>query len=129
MQVSNPEEYSFFVVGDEAEDDVEILDGSAQETEESQEERDYIEDLQIESDYNNRDPVQKNKFNNERQSMFLNDFPELDITERNSETNETKISLAPGENQIPSNIVYEQGWEEKSFPGLFPDGKNSYHQS
>ena len=61
--------------------------------------------------------------------MFLNDFPELDITEQNSETNEIKISLAPGENQIPSNIVHEQGWEEKSFPGLFPDGKNSYHQS
>ena len=61
--------------------------------------------------------------------MFLNDFPELDVTEQSSKTNEIKISLAPGENKIPSNIVYEQIWEEKCFPGLFPDGKNSYHQS
>ena len=129
MQLSNPEGYSFFVGGDNAEDDIDIVDDSGQEVEETQEERDLLEEQQIEIDFNNRDPVQKNKFNTERQSMFLNDFPELDITEQNSETNEIKISVAPGENQIPSNILYEQGWEEKSFPGLFPDAKNSYHQS
>ena len=49
----------FFVGGDNVQDDIDIIDDSAQETEETQEERDIIEEQQIETDFNNKDPVQK----------------------------------------------------------------------
>ena len=63
--------------------------------------------------------------------MFVNDFPEMNVKtvqtdDENSDPNIT-IIVAPGENQVPTNIVHEEHWESKSYPALFPDGKYDYH--
>ena len=107
----------------------ETSDDSTEESEQTQADKDILEEQKIEREFNEKDPIQKNKFVNERQSIFVNDFPELDVSDKIDKTNEIKVSLALGENQIPTNIVYEVGWEPKSFPGLFPDGRNDYHET
>ena len=85
-----------------------------------------------ENEFNQNDPVQKQKFNEERPTMFVNDFPELDVTTVRRGNDEIdgniSVTVAPGENQIPTNIVHEEHWESKSYPGLFPDGKNDFHE-
>ena len=129
MRVSDPEGYSFFVEDEKADGISETSDDSTEESEQTQADKDILEEQKIEREFNEKDPIQKNKFVNERQSIFVNDFPELDVSDKIDKTNEIKVSLAPGENQIPTNIVYEVGWEPKSFPGLFPDGRNDYHET
>ena len=37
------------------------------------------------------------------------------------------LSIAPGEGKLPTNILEENAWDLKTFPGLLPDGKNSLH--
>ena len=93
-----------------------------------------IEDEE-ENEFNENDAVQKQKFSAvQEHTMFVNDFPELDVkTIKTTGEDETvdeniTVSVAPGENQIPTNIVYEEHWESKSYPGLFPDGKNDFHE-
>ena len=87
---------------------------------------------EVEDDeFNQYDPVQKQKFNEERPTMFVNDFPEIDVitTRHVDEEIDENVSVivAPGENQIPTNIVHEEHWESKSYSCLFPDGKKDFH--
>ena len=49
-------------------------------------------------------------------------YPEAGINQ-----NET-ISFAPGEGEIPTNILKEQDWDINSFPHLFPSGRNKMYQ-
>ena len=86
-----------------------------------------------ENEFNQNDPVQRQKFNEQRPTMFVNDYPEMNVaTIRPAEDEEIdgniSVTVAPGENQIPTNIVHEEHWESKSYPGLFPDGKNDFHE-
>ena len=37
------------------------------------------------------------------------------------------LSVAPGEGQIPTNILMEEDWDVKSFPHLHPDGRYGLH--
>ena len=62
----------------------------------------------------NLDPIRRQQFQNERATMFVNDFPES--------------AVAPGEGKIPTNISKETNWDFKSFPCLYPDGKNGLHK-
>ena len=57
-------------------------------------------------------------FSSDEVTALIDEYPE------NSTTNE-KLSFAPGEGKVPTNIIQEKNWEPKTFPGLFPDGKNS----
>ena len=34
------------------------------------------------------------------------------------------MSVAPGEGKIPTDILKEEDWDLKSFPGLQPEGEN-----
>lgn len=36
---------------------------------------------------------------------------------------DTTITLAPGENKVPTNFLRDQNYESKAFPNLFPTGK------
>ena len=58
--------------------------------------------------------------------MFVNDFPEVDV--RDPHDPKIPVVVAPGEGKIPSNILKETNWDLKSFPCLYPDGKNGLHQ-
>ena len=85
-----------------------------------------------EEEFNTKDSIQKQKFVGERPTMFVNDFPEIDVNTvqiNNEESNNQNITItvAPGENQVPTNIVHEDHWESKSYPGLFPNGQYDFH--
>ena len=65
--------------------------------------------------------------------MFTNGFPELNIeTVRHTQNEHSNnqgitVTVAPGENQVPTNIVHEQHWESKSYPALFQKGKYDFY--
>ena len=40
-------------------------------------------------------------------------------------SNSDIIAFAPGEGKVPTNILFEENWEPKTFPTYYPDGKNS----
>ena len=69
----------------------------------------------------NLDPVRRQQFQNERATMFVNDFPEVDV--RDPHGPNIPVVVAPGEGKIPTNILKETNWDLKSFPCLYPDGK------
>ena len=81
-----------------------------------------------EDEFNNNDTIQRQKFNDLRPTMFVNDFPELNIEtvrhtqNENSNDQDITVTVAPGENQVPTNIAHEEIWESKSYPALFPNG-------
>ena len=86
-----------------------------------------------EDKFNKNDTIQRQKFNDLRPTMFVNDFPELNIEtvrhaqNEHSNDQDITVTVAPGENQVPTNIVHEQHWESKSYPALFPNGKYDFH--
>ena len=50
-------------------------------------------------------------------------YPEISV---NMEAN---VSVAPGENQIPKDIMSDENWDIKAFPHLHnPDGSNGKDQ-
>ena len=57
-----------------------------------------------EEEFNNNDTIQKQKFNDPRPTMFVNDFPELNIEtvrhaeNKNSNNQDITVTIAPGEN-------------------------------
>ncbi|KAK3100749.1 hypothetical protein FSP39_024640 [Pinctada imbricata] len=38
------------------------------------------------------------------------------------------LNIAPAEGQTPTSVFYQEFWETAAFPGLFPDGKNTFHE-
>ena len=72
-----------------------------------------------------KDPVAKFQFDYNRNTCFGNDVPELAIDE--SAVNQ-KISIAPGEGKIPTNILQEDDWDMKSHPHLDPTGENNLNK-
>ena len=127
---NDPEGFEM-VFGEKANEDTES-DEDGEENENKEVESDGEE---FETEYLEGDSVQKWKFNYDNVTTFVNDYPELEVRETdtvNKNENEDfpndPIILAPGENKIPTNILEEQDWDTKSFPGLYPDGKMGLHQ-
>ena len=84
-----------------------------------------------EIEYRTKDPARKWQFDYNASTCFCNDFPELEVREDEptEDQNNVAISIAPGEGKIPTDILYEDDWDVKSFPGLHPDGQNGLHES
>ena len=58
-----------------------------------------------------------------RSTCFSSNYPEISYKENLS----SHVSVAPGENKTPSNILHEKDWDLKSFPCLHPDSRHSLH--
>ena len=78
-----------------------------------------------EEEYILKDAARKWQFNYNSSTCFSNDFPKLDVHEDTNSENAENItevhSVAPGEGKKPTNILNEEDWDVKSFPGLHPD--------
>ena len=77
-----------------------------------------------EKEYIENDPVARNQFNYNQSTCFGDDHPEIGIEENTVEP----VQVAPGQGKIPRSILYEEDFEVKAFPCLFPDGKNGKDQ-
>ena len=73
-----------------------------------------------EEDYITNDPVAKNQFNYNRSTCFSHNHPEIDVEENSTDP----VQVAPGQGKLPKNMLQDEHFEVKSFPCLFPDGKN-----
>ena len=125
---NDPEGYEM-VFGEKADDNIE---SNSDENTESDDENTDSEEEKLQTEYTEGDSIQKWKFNFDSTTTFVNDFPELDVRENDTENNEnfpnTPVVLAPGEGKIPTNILDEKDWDLKSFPGLYPDGRMGLHE-
>ena len=117
------------VFGEKADDNIE---SNSDENTESDDENTDSDEEKLQTEYTEGDSIQKWKFNFDSTTTFVNDFPELDVRENDTENNEnfpnTPVVLAPGEGKIPTNILDEKDWDLKSFPGLYPDGRMGLHE-
>ena len=87
------------------------------------EEKDPVDEMEKEEQkYQSEDQVQKFKIDFKRHTALLNQHPELDVTDLIGNSN---TAVAPGEGKIPTNILADPEWDIKTFPQLFPDGKNA----
>ena len=67
-----------------------------------------------------KNPVGRSQFNYNRSTCFGENHPEIHIEENTSDATQ----VAPGQGKIPRSMLQEKDFEVKSFPCLFPDGKN-----
>ena len=84
------------------------------------EEVDDLNEKEIE-EYLLKDSVAKFQFDYNRNTCFANDMPEINVNEEVEEG----IPIAPGEGQIPKDILQDKDWDMRAFPALDPEGKNS----
>ena len=70
-------------------------------------------------EYVANDPVRKWQYGQDNDVFFDNMYPEMQV----DVNGRALIPVAPGEGQIPTNILREEEWDVKTFPHLFPDGK------
>ena len=77
-----------------------------------------------ENEYLEKDVIAKSQFNYNRSTCFGNDHPEIGVEENTTDP----IQVAPGQGKIPQSILHEEDFEVKSFPCLFPDGRNGKDQ-
>ena len=101
-----------------------------------------------EAEYLSKDPVARCQFNYNASTCFANNYPEMNVEENtvtvvpevesyvaerlpsSSNTDQdvpevlTPLQIAPGQGKIPQNMLQQKHFEVKSFPCLFPDGKN-----
>ena len=95
-----------------------------------QDEKDSDED---ELEYIEIDAVRKWQYTQDDNVLMDNMFPENQINVHADDSSEIAnvenegVSVAPGEGQIPTNILTEKDWDVKTFPHLFPDGKYGLH--
>ena len=86
------------------------------EEKESAEEKDEIE-------LKTKDPVKKYQFTYNKSLCMTNKYPEIESNENSS------ISIAPGEGQIPKDVLADENWDVKGFPHLHnADGSNGKDQ-
>ena len=67
--------------------------------------------------------MKKWQFEYNKSTCFSDNYPEINFKEDNLKN----LSIAPGEGKLPTNILEENDWDLKTFPGLLPDGNNSLH--
>ena len=78
-----------------------------------------------EAEYLEKDPIAKSQFNYNHSTCFGDNHPEIGVEENTSEENSSvPVQVAPGQGKIPRSLLQEEDFEVKSFPCLFPDGKN-----
>ena len=66
------------------------------------------------------DPVKKFQFTYNESLCMTNKYPEISVT-----NTESSVNIAPGEGQIPKDIMTDNDWDVKAFPHLHnPDGSN-----
>ena len=100
--------------------------------EEEEKDNDADED---ELDYIKNDAVRKWQYTQDDNVLMDNMFPENQINVHADDSSEIAnienegVSVAPGEGQMPTNILAEKDWDVKTFPHLFPNGKYGLHYS
>ena len=100
--------------------------------EEGEKDNDANED---ELDYIENDAVRKWQYTQDGNVLMDNIFPENQINVHADDSSEIAnienegVSVAPGEGQMPTNILAENDWDVKTFPHLFPNGKYGLHYS
>ena len=83
-----------------------------------------VEVEQEEAEYLQNDPIAKSQFNYNHSTCFGDNHPEIGVEENSTDP----IQVAPGQGKVPRSILLEQDFDVKSFPCLFPDGKNGKDQ-
>ena len=129
-KTSDPEGYNI-IFTDEIKEDMEIPDGSQLkevvdeieiEAAESKEEENLAEKEELE--FKTKDPVQKFQFKYNESLCMTNKYPEIAVT-----NTEASVNIAPGEGQVPKDIMTDEDWDVKAFPHLHnPDGSNGKDQ-
>ena len=77
-----------------------------------------------EEEYIKHDAIGKNQFNYNRSTCFGENHPEIHVDENTTDP----VQVAPGQGKIPRSLLQEKDFDVKSFPSLFPDGKNGKDQ-
>ena len=73
-----------------------------------------------ENEYLEKDVIAKSQFNYNRSTCFGENHPEIAIEENVNDVTQ----VAPGQGKIPQSILQEENIDVKSFPCLFPNGRN-----
>ena len=83
-----------------------------------------------EAEYIEKDPVRKHQTETSETSLLLQENIEANVKtkHRNKKGNDSFI-LAPGEDQIPQNILKEKNPFVLHYPCLFPDGRGGLHDT
>ena len=95
-----------------------------------EDEKDSDED---ELEYIENDAVRKWQYTQDDNVLMDNMFPENEINVHADDSSEIAniendgVSVAPGEGQMPTNILSEKDWDVKTFPHLFPNGRYGLH--
>ena len=96
-----------------------------------QDEKDSGDDDELE--YIENDAVRKWQYTQDDNVVMDNMFPENQINVHADDSPEIAnienegVCVAPGEGQMPTNILAEKDWDVKTFPHLFPNGKYGLH--
>ena len=94
-------------------------DDELTENERQEQEKEYVE----------KDPIRKFQFHEYTETVCLTEtdpgaFDDIEKEKQEKAKASEGISIAPGEGQIPTDILQEDGWLVKTFPQFFPDGEN-----
>ena len=95
-----------------------------------EDEKDSDED---ELEYIENDAVRKWQYTQDDNVLMDNMFPENEINVHADDSSEIAnienegVSVAPGEGQMPTNILSEKDWDVTTFPHLFPNGRYGLH--
>ena len=96
-----------------------VVDEGLLETPEHCDEIDKTEEENDETILNTKDPVKKYQFSYNESLCMIDKYPEMSVN------TDSSISVAPGEGQIPKDIMADDDWEIKDFPHLYnADGSN-----
>ena len=95
-----------------------------------EDEKDSDED---ELEYIENDAVRKWQYTQDDNVLMDHMFPENEINVHADDSSSIAniendgVSVAPGEGQMPTNILSEKDWDVKTFPHLFPNGRYGLH--
>ena len=90
-------------------------DGLESEDDQQNQPEDKLIDEILLEEYEKNDPVKKHQFQYDKSIVMTNKYPE--------------ISVAPGEDEIPKSVLYDDNWDVQAFPALHNyDGSNGKDQ-
>jgi hypothetical protein len=82
---------------------------------------DLEEELAREEEDLKNDPVRRQHFNYNANSVLVNGHPEIMLDAEGNQV--ADLNFAPAEGKIPENFLDQEDWDIKSWPTLHPDGK------
>ena len=104
--------------------DIETMDDG--QTEDSNDVENYEADNDAEKDETeliSKDPIKKYQFKYNESLCMTDKYPEISVKTH------TSVDIAPGEGQVPKDIMTDEDWDIKAFPHLHnPDGSNGKDQ-